>query len=627
VNAEATSAAYPGNLTLPAEVRQKILSTFRHTLDLYRDGKLDDCLIGCDFILKMDPRFVPARRLQEKARNPKSDVDVEELESVIAPPVAAPATPPAAADPAAAPRATRSGSRDTNPVGLPEMAPLSDAETAATGGNLEGLEDLSLDSLSLDAPLGDRATDSGAGNALQADEPEPEFDSLAQSPFAESGFAPLQISPQEEIASLLKKGDEAHAAGDPQQAIEIWSRIFLLDINNYGAVERIERVRGEMAEESRHAATPADGPRESATASFDPSILAMEANSPRPTPVAPLPGSFAPPPPGVTLTPHDLSGVATPADVLAEEMDQSGPPGGRRSWTSIPVPPRGSAPDVTAAPSASVPAGLLGKVRGLNPRLAMIAGAALVVVAAGVFFLTRPSGGAAPVTAPESGPTLARATRLFQEGKIEETTAELRRIPRGHPDYDRAQKLLASLPDPKERSVQPVPESAAAASAAREAGGADPAALRADAERAFAEKRYIDAMKSFSLAAPHFQGDPTFAQAMGAASEKVSELTPAVKLYNDGEYETAIPILWRIYSASRDNVDARSYLMRSYFNQGVLQLQNGLYDKARESFGEVLSLDPQDTEAARHRQFAERYRSGDLDLMGRIYVRYISPRS
>ena len=98
------------------------------------------------------------------------------------------------------------------------------------------------------------------------------------------------------------------------------------------------------------------------------------------------------------------------------------------------------------------------------------------------------------------------------------------------------------------------------------------------------------------------------------------------KLFNDGEYETAIPILWRIYQAGRDNQDARSYLVRSYFNQGISQLQNGLYDKAKESFNEVLGLDPQDTEAARHGQFADHYRSGDLDLLGRIYVRYISPR-
>ena len=63
------AGTYPGNLSLPVEVREKILSTFRHTLDLYRDGKMDDCLIGCDFILKMDPRFAPARKLQEKAKN------------------------------------------------------------------------------------------------------------------------------------------------------------------------------------------------------------------------------------------------------------------------------------------------------------------------------------------------------------------------------------------------------------------------------------------------------------------------------------------------------------------------------------------------------------------------------
>ena len=55
---------------------------------------------------------------------------------------------------------------------------------------------------------------------------------------------------------------------------------------------------------------------------------------------------------------------------------------------------------------------------------------------------------------------------------------------------------------------------------------------------------------------------------MGAASEKVSELTPAVKLYNEGEYETAIPILWRIFQADRDNQDARSYLLRSLLQPG-----------------------------------------------------------
>jgi tetratricopeptide (TPR) repeat protein len=257
----------------------------------------------------------------------------------------------------------------------------------------------------------------------------------------------------------------------------------------------------------------------------------------------------------------------------------------------------------------------------------MIGAAAVLLVGALAFFLLRPSRATAPPpAAADNGPTLARATQLFQEGKIEETTAELQKIPPGHPDYDRAQKLLASLTDPKGAAVPPPAASAGAPAAGAPASSADPAALRAEGERALNEKRYIDAMKSFSLAAPHFQGDPTFTQEMAAASEKVSELTPAVKLYNDGEYETAIPILWRIYQGSRDNQDARAYLTRSYFNQGVLQLQNGLFGRAKESFGEVLALEPNDVEAARHRQFAEKYGSGELDLLGRIYVRYVSPR-
>jgi tetratricopeptide (TPR) repeat protein len=113
---------------------------------------------------------------------------------------------------------------------------------------------------------------------------------------------------------------------------------------------------------------------------------------------------------------------------------------------------------------------------------------------------------------------------------------------------------------------------------------------------------------------------------MGEASAKVAELTPAVKLYNEGEFDTAIPILWRIYQADRSHQDARSYLLRCYYNQGIAQLQNGLFPKAVESFGEVIAIDPNDAETARHKKFAERYVKGDLDLMGRIYVRHVQQR-
>jgi len=377
-----------------------------------------------------------------------------------------------------------------------------------------------------------------------------------------------------------------------------------------------------MAEESRRLAVSLDQGRQSfakgdlsgAREQFDAVLHPDEKPS---ATLPPPPASAAAPP---LSSPHDLSRVVATGDVLAEEMEQSEPPG-RRSWGTRPR--TGRAPDVEAAAEPAAPKRM--SIR-INRRVAILAGAVLVLLAAGFFVVTRPHGTKAAVARPEAGLSLEHATSLFREGKIAETIEELRRIPRSDPDYAKAQKLLASLETPKGAS-----ESAPAASAPAAAGAAaetvtNPAAVRAEAEKALGEKRYIDAMKAFSSVAPSFPGDPTFAQEMASASEKVAELTPAVKLFNDGEYETAIPILWRIYQASRDNQDARSYLLRSYFNQGIAQLQNGLYDKAKESFNEVLGLDPQDAEAARHGQFADHYRNGDLDLLGRIYVRYISPR-
>lgn len=621
----APTAGYPGNLSLPIEVRDKILSTFRHTLDLFRDGKIDDCLIGCDFILKMDPRFAPARKLQEKARNPKAEIDLAELDAVLS--TATTSRGPDAAKPPVA--------RDTGPVEPPEPV-FFPADAPSDRGSLDavglgGLDELSLDSLALDGPLPDMAPSGRPGGEQGLPfESHSRDDVFANAdPYALSMDPGLRagpsVTPEEEIAALVKQGDDARASGDRQQAIEIWSRIFLIDINNTDAVDRIERTRKEMAEESQRVAASLEKGQESyargdlaaAKTQFDAVLSLGEAAPAGAPPTATIPPNRS----SSTPSPHDLSAVATPADVLAEELDQSGPPGGRRSWTSIPRPPRESEPaPATAAKTSSKRLALR-----ISPRVAMIAAAALAVVVAALFFLLRSPERETPTASAAPGPTLEHATQLFREGKIDETTAELQQIPQGHPDYARAQKLLASLTDTK---VPPAPAAGSAppAPSSGAPSASDPAVLRAEAERALGEKRYIDALKSFSLAAPHYSGDPTFSQQMGAASEKVTELTPAVKLYNDGEYETAIPILWRIFQSARDNQDARSYLLRAYYNQGILQLQNGLYDRAQQSFGEVLALDPEDVEAGRHQKFAERYRAGELDLLGRIYVRYISPR-
>jgi tetratricopeptide (TPR) repeat protein len=754
--------SYPGNPALPREVRDKILSTFRHTLNLYKEGKADDCVIGCDFILKMDPRFAPARQLMEKAKNPAAGVDVGALESIVAATptrqermasvdtdrllvraaeslnardfdaamaaaeqvlqvlpgnqdagaileqarqrknaqpqfevarqraIAAldgqrPADARAALDKmrlldpehpavallerrisaAAAPAASEVG-ESTNPgLSLGEIPDMAPPDATPLEPAPDGLDHLSLDSLSLDEPspayvppprnLTETTGPLSLGNDSPADyfgsAPEPGsppnlwnessseessgsgyglsgFEEPASAPSPEPHFsvsapaAAPEPSPQHEVESLLARGDDAARTGNRQQAIEIWSRIFLIDINNSEAVGRIEAARKEMAEGNRRVAESLRRGREkfeagdftAAREAFLEVLALDESDATARSFLDRIEQELARPSAGL-----DLSRKTPTSDILAEEMAEAAEP---------------LAPEEPVAAAAKAPAAPKAARRPMDRRFLMALGGALVLaLAVGGFFMLR-SGGTKAAPAPSGeGPSLEHATALFREGKLAETVAELRQISPGHPDYARAQKLLASL---TRKSGEQAPATASggeaapgeAASSAPASTGPPPESVRhrEEAEKALNDKRYIDALKSFNLAAPAYSQDPSFATLMASASEKVSELTPAVKLYNEGEYETAIPILWRIFQSDRANQDARSYLLRSYYNQGIAQLQNGLYAKAAESFGEVIAVDPNDTASVRHKKFAERYGKGDLDLMGRIYVRHIQQR-
>ncbi len=751
----AAPTGYPGNPSLPREVRDKILSTFRHTLNLFKEGKADDCVIGCDFILKMDPRFAPARQLMEKARNPAAAVDVGELEAIVAATptrqervasvevdkllvraaeslnarefdaaiataqqvvLALPGNRDAQAilekarqrkdsgpqfevarqrpmmaldgnrpdEARAALERMRSIDPDHPSIALLEtrvasaQAPPEIGESTNPGltlGSLEepaaapeppsqgGLGDLSLDSLSLDesfespevAPpidFGARHPSTGPLSVEdfqgEASPSEPEAGSPPDMwgpapgeepatptadgyPAAFSMGAPAEPepeppSPRQEIAGLLARGDEAARTGSRQQAIEIWSRIFLIDINNSEAVGRIEKVRQEMAEGNKRVAESLRQGREkfeagdftAAREAFLQVLAFDETDATARSYIDRIEQELARPSAGL-----DLSRKAPAGDILAEEMAEASAP-----EPELELEPIENRIEI-AARTAKTPAGR----RAPDKRFVFALGGALVLaIAVGAYFLFRGGSAQAPAAA-DGGPSLERATELFRDGKIPETVAELKRIGPQHPDYARAQKLLASLTrKPEDGGEAPAAGDGLAEGAAGDtpAGGTGPppAALaqREVAEKALGEKRYIDALKAFALSAGAFQTDPSFSSAMGEASQKVAELTPAVKLYNESEYDTAIPLLWRIFQTDRENQDARSYLLRCYYNQGIAQLQNGLFPKAVESFSEVIAIAPEDAEAVRQRKFAQRYLKGDLDLMGRIYVRHVQQR-
>lgn len=784
---------YPGNPSLPREVREKILSTFRHTLNLYKEGKLDDCLIGCDFILKMDPRFGPARKLLEKSKNPAADVDVAELEALVAgtmtrqervvaaepdrllvravesynardfdaaitaaaqvlevlpgnqdaveilekarrkkaaqpqaeaakqkafaalqdnrmeearleldrmraldpdhPALALlepkiPAGKPPAA-PAAAPFSGSSSEPDIafdagatmaihlddlqpaeapRPPSRPPVAPPPPlAKTSevkpppSAGGDVGSLDGLSLDSLSLDGPLSAPPVSppapspaappgspadmwgepTGGGIELEPvggpsppEEPhpmpgEPSFDlggsfdePASPEPVAGPELKPMHeaeaTSSEREIANLLKQGDEAAKRGDRQQAIEIWSRIFLIDINNSEAVIRIENSRQDMAEGNRKIADCLKSGREAFEAGdlavareMFLQVLAVDENEPT--------AKFY-------------------LDRIEEELTTPSHPPAGSAEAAEEAAAKAEAVAVSAAPAKPPKAGRFP----FPPKILIPAAVFLLLAGGGVWYVMRQPGPkrGAPTVAPSKA-TIDDANTLVRAGKVQEAIAVLKKIPATDTEYPRAKKLidqlntqLASGSPAGTGEATPAPGSTPVAVAAGgpNAGAGvskappDPAQLRAAGEKALSEKRYIDALKNFNLALSTYRGDPTFAQSMGSAAEKVTELTPAVKLFNEGEYDTAIPVLWRLLHEDRDNQDARSYLLRCYYNQGISQLQNGLFPKALQSFNEVLSIDPKDPDALRHRKFAERYQKADLDLMGRIYVRHLPHR-
>ncbi len=748
MNPPLSPGAYPGNPSLPVEVREKILATFRHALNLFSSGNVSDCVIGCEFILKMDPRFTPAQRLREKARNRDSDVDISELQAVVSPqapgsPAGAPRPAPA---PAAEPRpekpdprrllaeaeqkceardfdgavaaATRAltlapGNKDAlamieKAAGKKAMQPLIEASRAnaeealaqrrlsdarreverlrAADPKHPALPSLERRLSAASAPAAAAPPDSGPGPegsgefSLGGPQSEgygatPAFGDLSAEPSgldpvpppssdlssealedsaqdaARSGLSvyddtspdaeapvPPSHSPRDlflpmeeasgtampslpgagideeearaaerEIGALIKQGDEAAKKGDREQAIEIWSRVFLIDINNSEAVTRIEKARQETADESRLVAECLKKGRESFEAGDREAARRFFLQAQSLDPGEPTAGQYL-------------------ERIEKGDAEKAAPAAAGEAAAKPAVPARvDDFPAAAAAPPPPErrPAGIA-----INPRVLAVVAAFLALTLAGIYFVFRGTRTQAPPQKNVSSGSVPRAREFLQKGQIAEARTELRRIGPADPDSEEARKLLANLdrggaPEAG-RALRPASPPDAASSASR--GDTDPARLRAVAEKALEEKRYIEALKNFNLAAPAFRDDPSFAREQGVASEKVTALTPAVKFYNEGEYETAIPILWRIVQEDRDNQDARSYLLRSYYNQGITQLQNGLYQKAMQAFREALALDPNDSEAARHMKFAERYQKGDLDLMGRIYVRHLNHR-
>lgn len=425
--------------------------------------------------------------------------------------------------------------------------------------------------------------------------------------------ASIETSPddQKKIEQYLADGDNAFDSGNFQQAIDLWSRIFLIDVTNEAASDRIERAKSKRREGEQQiegilaAGVQAFERRDVATAraklgevlQLDPNnVTAQDYMERLESPAAATP-AFEPPAEESYADSSVLEDDAG-SDAFAEPGDDQQAATPRR-------PVRTPASRPPAASTSSKPMGLIITVV-----------VAIVVIAGGWFAYSRFM--ATPKADPAAARALVdRATQFSTEGRYDQAIATLQDIKPGDPQYDKALVMIADLQQKKAR--------ASAVVDGRPAGSyfdENVAAGRA----AFQSHDYVSAKKAFEQAM-RVKPLPLDAKApYELASQQVAKLEAARTLFVEHKYQDVITSLQPLMQQDPQNKNIQRMIIDSHFNLGAAALYDERLPDARREFEEVLKSDPNDELAKRSKDLADRYDGQPKDLLYRIYVKYLPIR-
>ncbi len=577
---------YPGNSSLEEEIQHRILKTFNQTLDLAAEGSRKEALLGCDFVLGLDPLFDPARKLSERLEEEgEGPIPVDDLRPLV----------PAAAGP---------------PKPAPPAAP---AETPAA----EPFPQVS------EPP----PTESPPQTAEPP--PPPAASGPEQAPpltVAGEPSAALDSESEKRVDELLGEGQAAFDDGEYQSAIDAWSRIFLIDIDHPEANRRIELARKLKAEVERkveevfhEAISHLEGGRlDEARAGFE---RVLEMQSPHLAAQEYLDklaaGTFdgrSDPVPAAPVAAPSLAPLASESGELEVGADLFEPP------ALADLPPTAEAPPLVGPPRP-VAASAKGPRR--NP---LLVGTLLLVLAAGGGWMlfrnwqeNQRQMAAAEEQRRQQLDPIARARKHHEEGSKAIAVAQLRRLPPSHPQYEEAQSLIAEW------------EAASAAVPTDEGPGETELAARErlveDARRAFSNREFLTARELFAQAAAISPLDDIARAQDEEAATHLAPLEGQLEIFRQGEWGMALRDLWRLWQEEPGNPDVQRLIVDSYYNLGVRELQRGDPGAAVENFDEALALAGGDMELERLHRFATTYMSRPEDLLYRIFVKYLPFRS
>jgi tetratricopeptide (TPR) repeat protein len=704
--------SYPGNPSLSAAVKDRVLSTFQQTVALYKQGRTDEVAAGCNLLLQMDPMFDPAKKLAEKLRNPSLPLDVDALLPTPSEPQRAPmegareamaardfqrvihltteiltddllndearilgdearekleaapfvdqfsrkADQNLAAGNAAAAKMELEKARALDPthpdvvriareIAARESAPtpvapppsfvVDNAPPPPSGRAASPASDfgftfeeekpaeVSFSDFSFDAPAA-----SDFSFQTPAAPPKPPASSFSldggAAPAGEFDFATANVvttdDDQKKIEQYIADGDRAFGTGDYSQAIDLWSRIFLIDVTNDLASERIESAKARRRElEQKVEPLLATGVEafdrgDSAKARdhltevlrIDPrNAMALdymerigEATA-RP---------YVPPTPS-TASPDSL-------DIFDDDLSIGGD-------TSLIPPDPGAAAGVPAAAKKSgkqqavAPPKSAG-ARGLPKGLLIGIVAVLLLGAGGWFAWSRMSGGdEQSLSGPEGQSVLDRASMLAANGKIDQAIAILQEIKPGDAAHEKALLMIADLRQKKSTSAQLVDGIPAAQYFAQRI---------AAAQAAFAIGDFMQAKAAYEQAMRVQPLEPAQKAQYDAAVQQASQLDAASALFRENKYAEAINNLQPLLARDPNNLSVKRMIADAHFNIAAQALQEERTADAVRELDEVLALTPDDEIARRSRELAVRYNNETKDLLYRIYVKYLPLR-
>ncbi|PYQ48130.1 MAG: hypothetical protein DMF59_16910, partial [Acidobacteria bacterium] len=453
------------------------------------------------------------------------------------------------------------------------------------------------------------------------------FDTPQKTASGEFDFttASIETTPDDQVKvqQYLADGDRAFEGGDYQTAIDIWSRIFLIDVTNEQASERIERAKLKRRDIDQKIETLIAsgiqafdrGDRDAARESFSKLLQ---------------------------LDPHNST-----AQEYMEKLSEVGVEGGAAGFASAYTTPKPAAPppptDVWAeeepssdvlvppspAPAAPAPAARKPAAAKAAPRAAPApasSGSAMRAILVVVVLAVLAAGGwfayqkfmAKPVV--DTGATEAifgNANSLAQKGQYDAAIALLQDVKPTDPQHDKALTMIADLQAKKSK--------ASAMINGRPVDDVYQEALT-NAKTAFEARDYDAAKKALDVAARIKPLPPDMKAMYDNVAQQVGKLEGAKALFESQKYQEALTNLQALAQQDPQNQSIHRLITDSHFNLGAIALQEERTDDAAREFDQVLRSDPNDELAKRSRLLAERYNGQPKDLLYKIYVKYLPMR-